>query len=247
MIKIARLPNPTFAVADLDSSGERLSRVPPRDTDAEHCPPALSKSAGPRSTGVEAMKMRAKYLILAIALLCLLALPSTALAADDNDGAKSRHERHDGPGRHRRRRGRSRHRVHRSQGRGGVVAGRRPRRCRDHGPSGLRRRRRVSDGGRDRRARRERLRRPDRRGQPGLRVRLRELARHHQPGDRPRQGRGARRRRPHGRRRRRRRPRQRRRHHLRPRQQPDHRLEGLRQQEEGRPTTTPVTARSSPA
>ena len=32
--------------------------------------------------------MRAKYLILAIALLCLLALPSTALAADDNDGGK---------------------------------------------------------------------------------------------------------------------------------------------------------------
>ena len=28
MIKIARLPNPTFAVADLDSSDERLSRVP---------------------------------------------------------------------------------------------------------------------------------------------------------------------------------------------------------------------------
>ena len=28
--------------------------------------------------------MRAKYLILAIALLCLLALPSTALAADDS-------------------------------------------------------------------------------------------------------------------------------------------------------------------
>ena len=32
--------------------------------------------------------MRVRYLILAIALLCLLALPSTALAADDNDGAK---------------------------------------------------------------------------------------------------------------------------------------------------------------
>ncbi len=32
--------------------------------------------------------MRARYLILAIALLCLLALPSTALAADDNDGGK---------------------------------------------------------------------------------------------------------------------------------------------------------------
>ena len=32
--------------------------------------------------------MRAKYLILAIALLCLLALPSTALAADDNDSSK---------------------------------------------------------------------------------------------------------------------------------------------------------------
>jgi hypothetical protein len=28
MIKIARLPNPTFAVADLDTNGERLSRVP---------------------------------------------------------------------------------------------------------------------------------------------------------------------------------------------------------------------------
>jgi serine protease AprX len=88
MIKTARLPNPTFAVADLDTSGERLSRVPPRDIDAEHCPPALSKSAGPRSTGVEAMKMRAKYLILAIALLCLLALPSTALAKDYGDSAK---------------------------------------------------------------------------------------------------------------------------------------------------------------
>ena len=32
--------------------------------------------------------MRVKYLILAIALLCLLALPSTALAADDGDSAK---------------------------------------------------------------------------------------------------------------------------------------------------------------
>ena len=85
MVKMVRLPNTTFAVADLDPSGERLSRVPPRDTDAEHCPPALSKSAGPRSTGVEAMKMRAKYLFLAIALLCLLALPATALAADDNN------------------------------------------------------------------------------------------------------------------------------------------------------------------
>ena len=85
MVKMARLPNTTFAVADLDPSGERLSRVPPRDTDAAHCPPALSKSAGPRSTGVEAMKMRAKYLFLAIALLCLLALPATALAADDNN------------------------------------------------------------------------------------------------------------------------------------------------------------------
>ena len=88
MIKIARLPNPTFGVADLDPSDERLSRVPPRDTDLRNRPPALSKSAGPRSTGVEAMKMRAKYLILAIALLCLLALPSTALAADDNDSSK---------------------------------------------------------------------------------------------------------------------------------------------------------------
>ncbi len=32
--------------------------------------------------------MRAKYLILAIALLCLLALPSTALATDNGDSAK---------------------------------------------------------------------------------------------------------------------------------------------------------------
>jgi serine protease AprX len=88
MIKTARLPNPTFAVADLDPSDERLSRVPPRDTDLRKSPPALSKSAGPRSTGVEAMKMRAKSLILAIALLCLLALPSTALAADDGDSSK---------------------------------------------------------------------------------------------------------------------------------------------------------------
>ena len=83
MVKIARLPDQT-AVADLDLSDERLSRVPPRDTDAGNRPPALSKSAGPRSTGVEAMKMRAKFLILAVALLCLLALPATALAADDN-------------------------------------------------------------------------------------------------------------------------------------------------------------------
>ena len=88
MVKIARLPNPTFGVADLDPRDERLSRVPPRDTDLRNRPPALSKSAGPRSAGVEAMKMRAKYLILAIALLCLLALPSTALAADDNDSSK---------------------------------------------------------------------------------------------------------------------------------------------------------------
>ena len=82
MVKIARLPN-RIAVADLDLSDERLSLVPPRDTDTGNRPPALSKSAGPRSTGVEAMKMRAKYLILAVALLCLLALPATALAADD--------------------------------------------------------------------------------------------------------------------------------------------------------------------
>ena len=88
MIKIARLPNPTFAVADLDPNGERLSRVPLETPTQSNRPPALSKSAGPRSTGVEAMKMRVKYLILAIALLCLLALPSTALAADDSDDAK---------------------------------------------------------------------------------------------------------------------------------------------------------------
>ena len=35
---------------------------------------------------MEAMKVRAKYLILAITLLCLLAVPSTALAADDGAG-----------------------------------------------------------------------------------------------------------------------------------------------------------------
>jgi serine protease AprX len=34
------------------------------------------------------MKMRAKYLILAVALLCLLALPATALAVDSNSGGK---------------------------------------------------------------------------------------------------------------------------------------------------------------
>jgi len=87
MVKIARLPN-RIAVADLDLSGERLSQVPPRDTDAGTRPPALSKPAGPRSTGVEAMKMRAKYLILAIALLCVLALPATALAKDRGDRSK---------------------------------------------------------------------------------------------------------------------------------------------------------------
>jgi serine protease AprX len=87
MIKIARLPN-RIAVADLDFSDKRLSQVPPRDTDAGNRPPALSKSAGPRSTGVEAMKMRAKYLILAIALLCVLALPATALASDQGAAAK---------------------------------------------------------------------------------------------------------------------------------------------------------------
>ena len=32
--------------------------------------------------------MRAKYFVLAIALLCLLALPATALAADDGDSSK---------------------------------------------------------------------------------------------------------------------------------------------------------------
>jgi serine protease AprX len=89
MVKIARLPNATFEDANLDFSGEYLSQVPPRDTDAaSNCPPALSKSAGPRSTGVEAMMMRARYFVLAIALLCLLALPATALAADDGDGSK---------------------------------------------------------------------------------------------------------------------------------------------------------------
>ena len=69
MIKIARLPNPTLAVADLASSDQRLSRIP-----------------GTRSTGVEAMKMRAKYLVLAMALLCLLAVPSPARAASDEAG-----------------------------------------------------------------------------------------------------------------------------------------------------------------
>ncbi len=49
MVKIARLPN-RIAVVDLDLSGERLSQVPPRDTDAGTRPPALSKSAGPRIT-----------------------------------------------------------------------------------------------------------------------------------------------------------------------------------------------------
>jgi serine protease AprX len=88
MIKIARLPNPTFAVADLDPSDERLSRVPLRDTDSGSRPSALGKPAGLGSTGVEAMKMRANYLILAIVLLCLLALPSPALAADDGDSSK---------------------------------------------------------------------------------------------------------------------------------------------------------------
>ena len=88
MIKIARLPNPTFAVADLDFSDERLSPVPPRDTDASGRPPALSKSAGPTNTGVEAMNMRAKYLVLLVALLSFLALPSTALAADGSAGSK---------------------------------------------------------------------------------------------------------------------------------------------------------------
>ncbi len=87
MVKIARLPN-RIAVADLDLSNERLSLVPPRDTDTGKRPSALSKSAGPRSTGVEAMKMRAKYLILAVALLCLLALPATALAKDRRDADK---------------------------------------------------------------------------------------------------------------------------------------------------------------
>ena len=66
MIKIARLPKQTTAVAYLDSSDERLSRVPPRDTDTRDRPPALSKPAGPGSTVVEAMKMRAKYLTFAI-------------------------------------------------------------------------------------------------------------------------------------------------------------------------------------
>ena len=88
MFKIARLPNQTIAVADLDSSDERLSLVPPRDTDRCNRPPALSKSAGPKSPGVEAMKMRAKYLFLAIATLLFLALPATALAKDKRDADK---------------------------------------------------------------------------------------------------------------------------------------------------------------
>jgi serine protease AprX len=88
MVKIARLPNEHIAVADLDPSDERLSLVLPRDTDSGNRPPALSKSAGPRSTGVEAMKMRAGYLILAIALLCVLALPATALAKDKEGAGK---------------------------------------------------------------------------------------------------------------------------------------------------------------
>ena len=132
--------------------------------------------------------MRAKYLILAIALLCLLALPATALAADDSDGAKvdsSVTTVLDATG------GDEAVPVivYTQPGAGGVVDRCRAQRRRDDGPCRLRRRRRVSDAGRDRRARRERLRRSHRRGQPGLRVRLRELARHHQPGDRPRQGR----------------------------------------------------------
>ena len=90
--------------------------------------------------------MRAKYLILAIALLCLLALPSTALAADDNDGAQDRHERHDGPRRHGRRRGRSRHRVHGARGRAASCDDAVPAGVETTDLAGLRRRRRVSDG-----------------------------------------------------------------------------------------------------
>ena len=102
--------------------------------------------------------MRAKYLILAIALLCLLALPATALAADDSDGGKidtSVTTVLDATG------GDEAVPVivYTDPGAGGVVDGAVPQRRRDHGPRRLRRRRRVPDAGRDRRARRERLRR----------------------------------------------------------------------------------------
>ena len=236
MIKIARLPNPTLAVADLDLPAplaSRLSRIPAR------------RRASARSTGVEAMKMRAKYLVLAMALLCLLAVPSPARAASDEAGKIDDSVTTVLAG-HRRERRRSRHRVHgpRRPGRGRTD---RAQRRRDDDPGRLRRRRRVPDRRGDRRARRERRRRSHRGRQPGVRVRLRELDGHHQPGDRPGRGRGARGRRPVGRRRRRGDPRQRHRHHLRPRQQPHRRLEGLRQQRRRRRTTTPATAPSSPA
>jgi serine protease AprX len=49
--------------------------------------PALSKPEA-ESALVEAKTMSKRFLILALALLCLLALPATALAADELDGAK---------------------------------------------------------------------------------------------------------------------------------------------------------------
>ena len=190
--------------------------------------------------------MRAKYFVLAIALLCLLALPATALAADDGDGGKidtsvtTVLEATGGdeavPVI-----------VYTDPGAQAVVEGAVPDGRRDHDPRRLRRRRRVPDRGRDRRARRRRLGRPDRRRQPGVRIRLRELARRHQPHDRPRQGRFARRRRSDRRRRQRRHPRQRRRHDLRPRRPAASSAGRTSSTTRSSRTTTPVTAPSSPA
>jgi serine protease AprX len=89
MVKIARLPKRTKMVADLVTRDERLLNVLPRDTDAGIRPrpfPQTREAQG--GTGVEAMKMRATYLILAVALLCLLALPATAAAAGQSDAGK---------------------------------------------------------------------------------------------------------------------------------------------------------------
>ena len=152
MIKIARLPKQTTAVADLDSSDERLSRVPPRDTGTRDRRQQAGRPWEHRRGGDEdASQVPDPRDGAAL---------SPGLALDGTGRGRQRQqqgglERHDGARGHRRERRRSRHRLHRPGSRRRGRRGRAQRRRDDH-PRRLRRRGRVSDGGRDRRARRVR-------------------------------------------------------------------------------------------
>ena len=174
--------------------------------------------------------MKPRILVLAVALLCLLAAPSVALA-DERARRQDRHERADRSGSDRggrrhpgdrllRRRARPCRQEHRVRG----SHGRRLARHADR-----RRHRRLPHPRGDRGARGLRLVAYIDADNPVLRLRLRK---HAWMSPTSRSGSATcpvRRRRPHRRRRHRRRPRQRRRHEHRPRRQPHRRLEGLRE------------------